>query len=549
MRLAIPLLVLLAGTAIVAGEDPLPYQIEFDQHGPVRLSNRSDSGIHVTVQFRVKRNSDGKLVRDIRKDDIVVQEDGRRVSDLEFHAPETAGPLTAVLGIDISGSMAEHGKLTEAKQAAGLFLDRLSEQADCGLILFDHQLHEPLPPAGDPSRVADQRRLVRARIEAARPGGGTAWIDATARAIEMLRDTPGRRAVVLLTDGVDLNSRHTLSEVTKMAQVAGVPVYTLGVGEPGKGETVTSVLVLDRSGSMDQRAGDHSKISKIEALHQAASRFVELMRPGAQTTLLPFSSRVATPRPFSADKNALKADIEKLKARGGTALFDAAYTAIETLEAAAPAGKRAVVVLTDGEDESSRRRDDEVIARARQTGTPVYMLGLGRTGELDEAVMRKIAESTGGSYHHSGDEESLIRIFEDLSIQIHDDGIDEASLKRLADETGGKYKAARQVSELPLIYQDIADEIQSTYTVTFASHRPEHDGTARGIEILLMRGGVPVSAVASADYQVHGVVVPEMNAAVYLGLLAMLGGLLAVPRAFRRISKPASALSDMPPGR
>lgn len=544
MRPALTLLVLLLTTALAAGDDaaPLPYQIEFDQRGPVRVTERHDGkpGMYVTVQFRIKRASDGKLVRDVGKDDILVQEDGRRVEPVDFHGPEAAGPLTAVLAIDISGSMAEHGKLAQAKQAAGLFLDRLSDSSDCGLILFDHLLRHPLPPVGVLGRLAANRRLVRARIQAAQPGGGTAWIDATARGIDMVANAAGRRAVVLLTDGIDVNSRHALSEVIKMAQVAGVPVYTLGVGEPGKGEKVSTVLVLDHSGSMDEPAGETSKVSKIVALHRAAGRFVDLMRPGAETTLVPFSSRVAVPRPFRADKAALKQQIDALKPHGDTALFDAAYTAIQTLEAAGGPGKRAVVVLTDGIDNRSRHRASEVIARAQQSHTPVYMLGLGRRGELNETVMRQIAAETGGSYHHAGDEQALIQIFEDLSFQINDDGIDEVSLRHLAEETGGKYKAARQVAELPLIYQDIADEIQATYTLTFASQRPQHDGTARGIDISLVRGGVPLSTVASADYQVHGVVVPQMNTAVYLGLLALLGGMLALPRSWKRLTRPVA---------
>src|SRR5262249_29251639 len=148
--------------------------------------------------------------------------------------------------------------------------------------------------------------------------------------------------------------------------------------EPGRNDPVSTVLVLDHSGSMQAPASDAEKTPKIEALHQAASRFVEIMRTGARTTLLPFSDRAETPRPLSNDKAQLKADIQQLKAQGNTALYDATYDGIETLQAARPEGKRAVVVLTDGMDEpGSRHRVEEVIQRARETKTPLYMLGFG----------------------------------------------------------------------------------------------------------------------------------------------------------------------------
>src|SRR5205823_178542 len=99
----------------------------------------------------------------------------------------------------------------------------------------------------------------------------------------------------------------------------------------------------------------------------AAGQFVALIRPGARTTLLPFSSSVSTPGNFTNDKADLQKRIERLKPEGETALFDAVFAAVATLEAGNPPGKRAVVALTDGIDNSSRRRVDEAISRARES--------------------------------------------------------------------------------------------------------------------------------------------------------------------------------------
>src|SRR5262249_20791145 len=155
----------------------------------------------------------------------------------------------------------------------------------------------------------------------------------------------------------------TEAAVIGKALKGNIPIYTIGVGEPGKNEEVTTMPVLDRSASMQQPADDNDKISKMAALKAAAKRFIHHMRPGARTTLLPFSSEVQPPGPLRSKTEAgrLEAAIDELVPAGETALFDAVYTAIASLEAQrAPGkqvlGKRAVVVLTDGIDNSSRRR-------------------------------------------------------------------------------------------------------------------------------------------------------------------------------------------------
>src|SRR5262249_3667828 len=145
---------------------------------------------------------------------------------------------------------------------------------------------------------------------------------------------------------------------------------------------------------------------------------------------------------------------------------------------------------------SSRRRVEDVIERAKEARVPLHMLGLGRPGELDEAVMRRMANETGGAYYHAENEEKLIAIFQSPSIQLHDDGFDRDSLEQLARQTFGKFYHARKAADLRLQFQEIAEELQTTYTATFRSRRPVHDGTSRGVDISVVRAGARVSNVA-----------------------------------------------------
>ncbi|MHB1425498.1 MAG: vWA domain-containing protein [Gemmataceae bacterium] len=553
MRILLTITATMFLIAVVPGvaqnPDNLVYEIEIEKgensDNKVFASFRERDGkeaLYVTVHFKVRRVADGQETTDVDKDDIVVREDGRRVLDLEIFSPRTA--LTTVLAMDISGSMENTSggsgikKIDEAKKAAAIFLNNLSAKSETGLVLFDHLMRVTEAPLRDAAGYAEHRRKIRQLIAEAQPLGGTAYLDAAAKSVDMLKDIAGRRAVVVMTDGVDMNSKRTIGEVIKLATVHQVPIYTLGIGELGKYKNVTTVLVLDHSGSMKEKADANDRRPKIEAMRSAASRFVELMRRDAKTMLQPFSSEVdEPPHNFTDDKKALLQDIQLLQPSGGTLLYDAANAGLETLAAARRDGRNAVVVLTDGRDEApgSRFSDQLVIDRAKELGIPLYMLGLGQKEEINEKVMRRMAQETGGKYFHAGSEQKLFEIFEKLAIDLHDDGINEKELRELAEKTGGKFFWARDAAKLPIFFRDLASELQSTYTVTFPSRRSSHDGTARGIDISIERDGVRLSNVGSADYKVPGVLVPEMDYRIYLVLLALVAVFLFAPSGVRQL--------------
>jgi VWFA-related protein len=558
MRFVLAPTLLLALTTAAPAQDTAPaYLIDFDPHH-INSSQQhpGNKGVHVNLTFKLLRAGDNSIATDVPAVDIVVLEDGKPVEDLTIVTPQVK-ELTTVLAIDVSGSMATNNKMQAARLGASVFLDRLDPTTSNGLILFDHEV-----PLGDPSRVrrpSHDREAVRKLIAAAQPRGGTAYIDATAEAVKMLADVEGNRAVVLMTDGVDMNSTQSLDQVVAAARKASVPVYTLGIGEPGKIQMVTTVLVLDQSGSMAEKADDGDRRSKMDALKVAASRFVDLMRSQARTTLLPFTDVIETPKPFSDNKGSLKAQIAGLKPLRGTLLYDATFTGLETLIAQQiltdrtgdgakerlSHGKQAVVVLTDGVDEApgSRMSDQDVIDRAKQAKIPIYLLGLGPAREINEKVMKRMADETGGKYYHVRNEQDLITTFENLSIMLHDDGIDEASLRRLGEATGGGYHHVKDISDLSHIYEQLADELQTAYRVSFRSPRDILDGTKRDITIQVVRGGRTVSNIVRGGYTTRGVVPAQMDHRVYLALLAVLGLLLWLPTGLRRMTRRAGRVN------
>lgn len=537
----------LALLAFIIGTLPLfaqpgksqPYVVEWDRNNDIeRLEVSPDgkkTGIFIKVKFAI--TLDGSKVEKLSDDFLlVIEENGHKVKEVALPRPTPSEALSVILAMDTSGSMKEHGRMEQARTAAVAFLSKLPAGNDCGLILFDHEIREKVPATLD-------RSPLLAKIAATQPRGGTAYLDATSEGIAMLRSTQrGRdRAVVLITDGIDLNSKKTIRQTITEAKNDGVRVYTIGIGEPGKFDPVHTVLALDHSGSMKPPADHLDMTSKIEAMYIAAERYVDSMSSVGRCSIVPFSHLVGKPRPFM-DKSlvaTLKENIRALKPYGETAVFDATYEAICVLEADQSQGRRAVIAMTDGIDNSSRRRVEEVIARAQEAKIPLYMLGFGRDGEIDDATMRKIADATGGKYYHAKNKESLLEIFENLSIKLHDDGIDEGALKQIARETGGQYYPAKNVSELKLILETVTQSIQrEAYEVVFESKFPSADGTLRNVSLKLVRrgagGSVEVIGEETGSYQMSGLVVAEMNHILFLFLLLILGVLIAIPTLFRR---------------
>jgi VWFA-related protein len=549
---------LLLALLIVSASAPLwgqskegpPYQIDFDPEQDVKLLDRDAKGapgLFINVRFTITLKA-GAADDAAANYKLVIEEDGHRVREEDVPRPKPVEDVSVMLTLDTSGSMKERNRMAQAKTAAEAFLQRLPASAECGLILFDHEIR---PPVLDPAR---DRGKVRQEVSAVQPRGGTAYLDATGRAIAILAKAPSNRdkAVVLLTDGVDLNSVTPINEVVLQAIQNKVRVYPIGIGEPGRQERVATVLVLDHSGSMKPPADDQDLLPKIEALHRAAKRFVDIMPSRGFSSLVPFSTDVGRPSDFTSEKRKLTEQIKKLQPFGETALFDATYAAIGTLDAEGLPGKHAVVAMTDGIDNASRRRVDEVIERAKEAKIPLYMLGFGREGELDRGGMEKMASETGGRYYHAKNEKALLDIFENLSIELHDDGIDEIALKKLAGETGGQYYPAKNVTDLKLILEQVSQKIQQKqYLVTFKSLRQVRDGTARKVTLkLVRRSGEVVSNQAGGTvqvqeevvqetkggYQLPGIVVAEMNHLIYLGLLGVIGLLIALPALASRSS-------------
>jgi Ca-activated chloride channel family protein len=158
-------------------------------------------------------------------------------------------------------------------------------------------------------------------------------------------------------------------------------------------DTPVSVAVaVDASGSMRQRIGQ---------VIAATLAFAQASNPDDELFVIEFNDRARDAGAAAAiparDVAALEAALWTLKATGQTALYDALMLGLDRLERAAWP-RKILIVMSDGGDNASRARLDEVIARARRANVTIFAIGMFERGAPDAnpGVLEKLAKATGG---------------------------------------------------------------------------------------------------------------------------------------------------------
>lgn len=190
------------------------------QTGPLFRSEAALVRVGVTV-----RDDRGRLVSGLEADDFSVRDRGV-VRPIRQFVSEPAPVSVAVL-FDVSGSMEVASRLQAARLAATALLGALEPGKDeAALLAFDSRLHEVAP-------FTREVRTLNGVLGQMDPFGATSLHDAIAAAAERVAQrTHPRRAVVVLTDGIDTSSRYTPAEVSGQASAIDVPVYVIALVLP-----------------------------------------------------------------------------------------------------------------------------------------------------------------------------------------------------------------------------------------------------------------------------------------------------------------------------
>jgi Ca-activated chloride channel family protein len=217
----------------------------------------------------------------------------------------------------------------------------------------------------------------------------------------------------VLEDGVE-------QEVVRFELVENLPIH--------------AAVVLDVSASMEEQMD----LSREAALHF----FQQAITPKDRASLITFNDHPGMAVPFTNDANLLAAGLAGLKAERGTALFDAVVYSLYYFNGIA--GQKAMILLSDGKDESSRFSYDDMLDYARRSRVAIYPIGL-KLAKLDLDVRRK--------------------------------------LNRLAEETGGRGFFAEEATELTGIYESIQKELRSRYLLAYQSSSRSASQAFRTIDV------------------------------------------------------------------
>jgi Ca-activated chloride channel homolog len=204
-------------------------------------------------------------------------------------------------------------------------------------------------------------------------------------------------------------------------------------------------LMIDTSSSMSE---------KLAVAQKAATRFVAVLEPGDRAQVVGFDVRVSTLADFSDDHAALEAAIARTQARGPTALHNALWTALKSLEREKTPGqlrRRALVLLSDGEDTASVVADEQVLDLARKSEAGIYAISLRPERSLDR-MRRSFSQAA----------------------QL---------LTTLAQESGGRVYFPSSLSELDDVYGRVAEELRTLYSLGYVSQNRRQDGKWRRIVV------------------------------------------------------------------
>lgn len=181
------------------------------------------------------------------------------------------GQLTTLLVMDVSGSMENGNKIDGAKQAAQAYVDQMRPGDQAGVVAFNTDVNVVQDV------TSDHQALTKA-IDSLKPLGNTAMFDALISSEKLLDNVSGRKAIILLSDGIDNKSKSVEDDVINAIGPAGLTISTIGLGDPKEAGNNFG-LDEDALKSMAQRAGGiysfETDPQALESIYQQYGRTLQ----------------------------------------------------------------------------------------------------------------------------------------------------------------------------------------------------------------------------------------------------------------------------------
>lgn len=211
-------------------------------------------------------NSAGEPVA-ISPSQIELQENGQPVKPDEIHGSGDIGPLATMLVIDTSGSMNSGGKLEAAKAAARAYVDQSRSEDLIGILIFNTRVEYVQP------LTKDRQKLLEA-IDGLKALDDTAMYDALDKAMELIQPIEGRKAIIVMTDGLDNRSKISPLELIQRVGTQGLTISTIGLGDPthSKG-TITALDEAGLKALAREAGGEYGYANDAESLRNLYERY------------------------------------------------------------------------------------------------------------------------------------------------------------------------------------------------------------------------------------------------------------------------------------
>jgi Ca-activated chloride channel family protein len=204
-------------------------------------------------------------------------------------------------------------------------------------------------------------------------------------------------------------------------------------------------IVFDTSGSM----GD-----KLSKSRQAVRQFLRTANPEDEFFLIQFNDRPDLVVPFTPDTEEIQNRLTFVESKGRTALLDGVYMAMNQMKKARNP-RKAILIISDGGDNSSRYTESEVKNAVRESDVQIYAIGIFEPSQ------------------------SRGRTPEELS--------GPALLGEMTEQTGGRHFAVDNLAELPDVAAKIGIELRNQYVLAYAPKNAARDGKYRRVTVKLVK--------------------------------------------------------------
>jgi Ca-activated chloride channel family protein len=216
-------------------------------------------------------------------------------------------------------------------------------------------------------------------------------------------------------------------------------------------------VIIDASGSMQ---------SKIRTAQRAVDRFLSVIHEDDEVFLMTFTVRASLIADFTSNRTTLRnALLTGVNVGGGTALYDSVYQALQKVKDGRYQ-KKAVLIVTDGEDMNSVTRFDKALQNIRESEMLVYSIGIKGAPGFDLGTDPLSGNARSSPPNHTT--------------------VDMRVLNRFAEASGGR---AWEISEaafgrnMDAVLDTIAAELRSQYSIGYYPNRPRKDGKWHSVEI------------------------------------------------------------------